>query len=117
MPYDLKFTGNYFQIADFLERVDGLVHTRGSRVEVRGRLLTVDAFSLQPLQSAAGNVGPVPKLTAEFAVTTYLTPADQGITAGATPTGPPAVTSTSSASTTTSSAPVPGAAGSTTTSP
>jgi Tfp pilus assembly protein PilO len=125
MPYDLKFTGNYFQIADFLKRVDGLVHTRGGQVDVRGRLLTVDAFSLQPVQSETGGAGSVPTLTAGLAVTTYLTPSDQGITAGATPTGPtPATptpvagTSTSATSTPTStSGPVPAAPGPSATSP
>ena len=37
---------------------------------------------------------PIPTLTAELSVTTYLTPADQGLTAGATPTGPAPATTT-----------------------
>jgi hypothetical protein len=43
----------------------------------------VDGFTL-----AADPVKGFPALTASLAVTTYLTPATQGLTAGATPTGP-----------------------------
>ena len=32
MPYDLTFTGDYFQIADFMKRLNGLVHlTHGAQ--------------------------------------------------------------------------------------
>ena len=125
MPYEMKFTGDYFQIADFLQRVDDLVQMGGGHVAVHGRLMTVDAFSLEPVQSETDGASAVPTLTADLAVTTYLTPADEGITAGATPSGPapasptPATaTSTSSTSTPTStSGPAPSATGSTTTSP
>lgn len=93
MPYDLSFTGGFFQIADFMKRLDAMVHMHGDLVDVRGRLLTVDGFTLTPADS-----GPVsaPQLTADLSVTTFLTPADQGITAGATPTGPSTPTLTSS---------------------
>jgi Tfp pilus assembly protein PilO len=89
MPYELRFTGGFFQIANFLQNLDAMVHTRHSDVDVNGRLLTVDGFSLTPGESAgAPSEGAVPTLTADLSVTTYLTPADQGITAGATPGGP-----------------------------
>jgi hypothetical protein len=116
MPYELKFTGDYFEIADFLKVVDGLVHTRGAQVAVHGRLMTVDAFSLEPVESETSS-SPIPTLTASLVVTTYLTPADQGITAGATPSGPPPATSTpvagSDTSTTSTSGSVPSAAATT----
>jgi Tfp pilus assembly protein PilO len=89
MPYDLKFTGDFFQIANFLESLDGMVHMPHDEVDVTGRLLTVDGFALAPAQSAAGaSLSAIPTLTADLSVTTYLTPADQGITAGATLSGP-----------------------------
>jgi len=101
MDYDLNFTGEFFQIADFMQRVDSMVHTRGGLVDVRGRLLTVNGFTLEPSDSTGSLTNPV--LTAELHVTSYLTPADQGLTAGATPTGPasgtPTLTSASTAST------------------
>jgi Tfp pilus assembly protein PilO len=115
MPYDLKFTGRFFQIADFLKRLDAMVRTAHGAVNVHGRLLTVDAFTLAPIQAGAESVSLVPTLTADLSVTTYLTPADQGITAGATPTGP-APTTTTATSTPTSS-PAPGSAGPTATAP
>ncbi len=120
MPYNLKFTGDFFQIANFLESLDAMVHMPHGEVDVTGRLLTVDGFALAPQKSAAGaSLSATPTLTANLSITTYLTPADQGITAGATPSGPvPAtsapVTPTPASSTTTtpsaaptSSAPAP----------
>jgi hypothetical protein len=108
MPYDLKFRGGFFQIADFLQSLDDLVHTRHGRVSVAGRLLTVDGFSLSG-DTAKG----FPTLEADLSVTTFLTPADQGITAGATPTAPapatpaPAATPASGATPTSSTTPTP----------
>jgi Tfp pilus assembly protein PilO len=102
MDYDLAFTGEFFQIADFMKRVDSMVHTRGRLVDVQGRLLTVNGFTLQPSDKTQSLTNPV--LTAELHVTTYVTPADEGLTAGATPTGPADGTPTlTSASPTTSS--------------
>jgi Tfp pilus assembly protein PilO len=101
MPYDLTFTGDYFQIADFMSGLNGLVHLRREAIDVTGRLVTVDAFTLAPVQSESQGLTPVPTLSAELSVTTYLTPADQGLTAGATPTGP-APSAATPASTTTS---------------
>lgn len=110
MPYNLKFTGDFFQIANFLESLDELVHMPHGEVDVTGRLLTVDGFALAPEQSAAGaSLSATPTLTADLSVTTYLTPADQGITAGATLSGPapatPAPTPASSTTTIPSTAP------------
>jgi len=91
MPYSLTFTGNFFHIADFIHGLDSLVETQNEKVSVSGRLLTIGGFSL-----ASGPKG-FPSLTASFDVTTYLTPPDQGLTAGATPVspGPPAATPSS----------------------
>jgi Tfp pilus assembly protein PilO len=123
MPYELKFTGNFFQIADFMKQLDAMVHTRRGAVDVDGRLLTVDTFSLSPLETLSEGAGqamsPVPTLAAELSVTTYLAPADQGITAGATLSGPAPSTAITTASATTSStsSPVSGAAAPAPTSP
>jgi Tfp pilus assembly protein PilO len=83
MPYTLNFTGSFFQVADFIQGVDSLIHTGKSAVGIDGRLITVDGFSLVP-----NTVLGFPKLTANFSVTTYIVPPDQGITAGATATSP-----------------------------
>ena len=106
MSYDLAFTGEFFQIADFMRRVDSMVHTSGKAVDVHGRLLTVNGFTLEPSSDPGSLANPV--LTANLQVTTYLTPADQGLTGGATPSGPssatPILASSSSSTPTTSSA-------------
>jgi Tfp pilus assembly protein PilO len=125
MPYELTFTGQFFQIADFMKGLDAMVHTRHGTVGVTGRLLTVDAFTLAPIQAStnADTFTLVPTLTADLSVTTYVTPPDQGITAGATPTGPAPATTTltatpgSTATSTSTSSSVPGSPGPTATSP
>lgn len=93
MPYTLDFSGNFFQIANFIKGIDSLVHTGSNQVAVNGRLVTLDGFAL----SGATEAG-FPQLNASFAVTTYLTPPSQGLTAGAISTGPPAVTTPAGAS-------------------
>lgn len=95
MPYTLTFTGDFFHVADFIHGLDNLVKTTNSKVSVDGRLITINGFSL-----AAGPQG-FPSLQASFSVTTYLTPPEQGLTAGATPAGPaPTTTATPTADTT-----------------
>jgi Tfp pilus assembly protein PilO len=83
MPYSLKFTGDFSHVSDFIAGLDKLVKTTNEGVAVDGRLITVDGFSLS---SAQGQT--FPHLEANFAVTTFLTPPDQGVTAGATPEEP-----------------------------
>jgi Tfp pilus assembly protein PilO len=88
MPYTLTFSGSFFHLADFIQGLDSLVRTSS----------TIDSFSLSP--------GPngFPGLSASFEVTTYVTPPEQGVTAGATPSSPAPGTATP-ASTTTGGAP------------
>jgi Tfp pilus assembly protein PilO len=86
MPYDLNFRGTYFDVANFLKGVDDMVHLRGSgQVAADGRLLTINGFSLNLPDTPTGTN---PALKVDMAVTSYVTPADQGLTAGAAPTGP-----------------------------
>lgn len=84
MPYDLTMTGSFFDVSNFIGGLDSLVMPRdsGQQVSANGRLFTVDGFSL-----SLGQDGPA-HLDAKFSVTTYLSPADQGLTAGASPGGP-----------------------------
>ncbi len=82
LPYDLRFKGSFFHVADFINGVDSLIKTSGSKLAVDGRLVTLDGFTL----SADSEKG-FPYLEANFSVTTYLVPSLQGITAGATPSG------------------------------
>lgn len=94
MPYTLNFSGDFFHVADFIHGLDNLVKTTNAKVSVDGRLLTVNSFSLAPSEEG------FPKLAASFSVTTYLTPPEQGLTGGATPSGPaPTATATPASST------------------
>ncbi|MGB7587605.1 MAG: type 4a pilus biogenesis protein PilO [Solirubrobacterales bacterium] len=94
MPYTLTFNGDFFHIADFIKGLDSMVKSKNEQVSVDGRLLTINGFSL-----AAGPNG-FPSLQATFSVTTYLTPPNQGVTAGATPTSPAPATATPASTTT-----------------
>lgn len=78
MPYSLKFTGDFTDVADFIHGLDQLVRTTNSKVAVDGRLITIDGFSL-----GAEDGHTFPLLEANFAVTTYLIPEGQGLTPGA----------------------------------
>jgi Tfp pilus assembly protein PilO len=96
MPYTLTFNGSFFHIADFIHGLDSLVETKNAEVEVTGRLITINGFNLKP-DSGRG----FPYLEAEFTVTTFLVPPEQGVTGGATPAEP----STTQVSTTTGGTP------------
>jgi hypothetical protein len=89
MPYSLQFEGDFFEIADFIGKVDSLVRS-GTALKVHGRLVTINGFALTTETNASGeeDEGGPTMLQATFSVTTYLTPPGQGITAGATPSSP-----------------------------
>lgn len=109
MPYTIGIHGSFFELADFLAGVDRLVHSRDGRDVVDGRLVTIDGFGFTGDPEEGFET-----LTASLAVTTFVTPADQGLTAGATPAGPPlevpapgAPTPASTTTTTTTPTPAP----------
>lgn len=83
LPYDLSFEGDFFDIADFMARLDAQVQEPG-KGGVDGRLMTVDGFAL-----TGDDKKGFPYLDANLHVTTFVTPADQGLTAGATEAAPP----------------------------
>lgn len=87
MPYDLTFTGSYFSIADFIRGIDSMVMTTPKGTTVDGRLVTLDSFVLSPLDGEGASAADTP-ISANFSVTTYLAPANEGVTAGATETAP-----------------------------
>jgi Tfp pilus assembly protein PilO len=98
MPYTLTFKGSFFHVADFIHGLDSLVESNNEKVEVTGRLITINSFTLTEDTSKK-----FPALEAEFTVTTFLVPPEQGVTAGATPTSPEP--STTQVSTTTGGTP------------
>jgi Tfp pilus assembly protein PilO len=89
MPYELKFRGDFFAIADFIADVDKMVELdREGQPAAFGRLITVDGFALTSVDETDTASASGTTLEATFAVTTYVTPEEQGLTAGATPSGP-----------------------------
>ena len=90
-PYSLTYFGGFFDMADLFADLDAQVKTSdaGGKPIVRGRLMTIDAFSFSP-----DPIKGFPRVQASLDVTTYLVPAEQGISAGATPAGPAPVATT-----------------------
>ena len=82
MPFTFSFRGSFFNLGDFLQRVDKFVSVRQQRLDVTGRLMVLESISLTP--DAEG----FPSIRAQISATTYVLPAAQGLTAGAGPQGP-----------------------------
>lgn len=82
LPYTLQFNGDFFSMADVLAALDEQVSGK-RELQVNGRLLTVDGFTMAPEEETGD-------LAVELSITSYVLPASQGLTAGATPTAPPA---------------------------
>ena len=96
MPYSLTFEGDFFQIASFVESLDGLVKTTNEDLAVNGRLITVGSFALTPVEEDEGGS----RLEASLTATAYVTPPGEGLTGGASPAGPEAEVTTLTSSTT-----------------
>jgi hypothetical protein len=82
VPLDLEFTGNFFNLADFFHRIKRFVSLTNRNVLVSGRLVTVEGIRWDSDEQI------FPKLRATIKATIYLSPKSEGVTAGATPTGP-----------------------------
>jgi hypothetical protein len=112
MPYELGFSGGFFEIADFFASVDDLIRPSDVGVGVRGRLLTIDGFNLAPVSETSDVDAPAgsassPPLEVALATTSYVTPAEQGLVAGATPGAPPATSATTTPTSSTTTTPTP----------
>ena len=84
LPYTVTLRGTYFDVANFIGGVDGLVKpvADGTQLSPDGRLLTVNGFSLQ-----LSGTGSSPTLKASFVVTAFSS-GDLGLTTGASSSGP-----------------------------
>ena len=106
MPYDFNFFGDFFDVADFFGDIDNQVTVSDKKgPDVSGRLMTIDGFALTENPHKG-----FPAVQADFSVTTYIVPAEQGVDAGASPAGPGVVTPTAPDTTTVTSTPAPTAA-------
>jgi Tfp pilus assembly protein PilO len=92
MPYELTLNGDYFKITGFVDRLQKLVAAKHGREIVDGRLVTIDSFEFTGDEEAG-----FPQLSATMHITTYVAPADQGLTAGATAAAPAPTTATAPA--------------------
>jgi hypothetical protein len=97
--FTFTLTGNFFHLADFFNRLQSFVSSRGSTLLISGRLMTINGINLAP-----GATG-FPQITANISATTYIVPASEGAFGGATPAGPATApqTSTSPSSSSTGS--------------
>lgn len=68
VPFSFTFDGGYAEMQRFLRAVHGLAKSNHGRITVKGRLMTIDGFSLAP-----GRDG-FPKLKALVSATAYLMP-------------------------------------------
>jgi hypothetical protein len=89
MPFSFVFNGTFFDMEHFLRDVQRFVRVDGERVDVSGRLLSVDGFGL------SAGPGGFPNVKASISATAYLrSPADDitpsTSSAGASKSGAPA---------------------------
>jgi hypothetical protein len=83
LPYDMEFSGDFFQIADLFKGIDDLVGSKAAKVDVGGRLITVNGFKMTKADATS-------PLDVELSISSYVLPESQGLTAGGTSTMPPA---------------------------
>jgi len=82
MPFTFSFRGSFFNMSEFLSRLERFVSVRNARMDVTGRLLRLESVVLKPDQTG------FPSIRAEIGATSYLVPSSEGLTAGATANGP-----------------------------
>lgn len=84
--FTVTLSGNYFNLSSFFNRLESFVVNVNGTLTIRGRLMTINAINLVP--------GPngFPQITATVSATTYIVPATQGATGGASSAGPAAGT-------------------------
>jgi Type II secretion system (T2SS), protein M len=116
MPFTFIFRGTFADLYNLLNQVDNFTLHTTSGVLVTGRLLTIQSADLERKQegsseneapgkgssSAKGSSGKEEELTGTITATAYVLPPGQGLTGGATASGP-AGTSTTPASSSSSS--------------
>jgi len=100
MPFSFTFEGSFFRLSEFFNQLDRFVQVNGDAIDVTGRLLRIESFSLSPQSDSSS-------LRAEIGATSYSLPSDEGMTAGATAQGPAGAAGTAAAGTTPASGTTP----------
>jgi len=101
MPFQFSFKGSFFKLGDFFQRLDRFVAVSQRRLDVTGRLMVLNNISLAPDTTG------FPNIRASIGATTFLLPATEGLTAGATPQGPGTATGSTPAAPGASATPAP----------
>lgn len=99
LPFTFTFQGSFFHLSNFLGRLEHFVVATNHRVSVSGRLMSLNGISFAPGPSG------FPQILATVSATTYLVPASQGLTNGATSSGPSTASPSQSVSGSTTAAP------------
>ena len=94
MPFTFTFSGSYFRLSDFFNRLEDFVSVQNDKIDVTGRLLLLGSIAVTP-DTGQTTTG---KLQAQIGAAAYLLPKTEpvpGTTApstggGATGTTPPA---------------------------
>jgi len=101
--FSFTFSGSYFQLSNFFNKVQHFVTPSGNGVQVKGRLISLNSVNMTP--AATG----FPQITAQITATIYTESAPAEAAGAATGTSP-AASSTASTSGSSSSTPAPTAA-------
>jgi hypothetical protein len=80
--FTFTLNGNFFHLSDFFNNLQNFVVSKDNRLLISGRLMTINAISLSPDTTG------FPEISASVSATTYIVPATQGPTGGATQAGP-----------------------------
>jgi hypothetical protein len=104
LPFQFSFKGSFFNLGDFFQRLDRFVAVKQTRLDVTGRLMVLNSISLAP--DATG----FPSIRASINATSFILPATEGVTAGASAQGPGTATGSTPAAPGASAAPAPSAA-------
>lgn len=106
MPFTFVFNGSYNDLYHLFQQLNkATVRTSSGGLQVSGRLLTLQGVKLEPVSKEATGGGE--ELSGTITATAYVLPADQGLTAGATPTSPTSTSAATSAASTSSSSTTP----------
>jgi hypothetical protein len=85
MPFSFTFTGDFFRMSDFVGRLERFLIVHDHYLSVGGRFMTIDGIALNAAPEG------FPHVQASVTATTYLLPATQVLTAGATAAAPAAL--------------------------
>ncbi len=97
MPFTFVFKGSFGGLAHLLGQIDGFAQRdTAGQLTVSGRLLTIQGADIT-VQNTGGSSSSS-ALTATITATAYVLPASQGLTGGATATGPGATTTSAASS-------------------